>query len=234
MWGTIYRVLVCSHHLGGWRLGSAFAPTPFGFPYVISYISYNYNVGLLGLEWCLQSNISEVLGIGHRFSQGKGRRNLCSPCEGSLSLSLSPIYTHTHTPTHPHMFRVFMWWIKCLSSAWVFICVCISVNWMIPSRIVVDHEGSTNLNTIWCHWLQVLLNDGKTERVMLAHGSVLEASQEAVTEYRVLGPMINGCSWIELRPITSRKHQVFWTSYLSLLWTPALVLWLQCVTSFWR
>lgn len=55
---------------------------------------------------------------------------------------------------------------------------------------------------------KVLLNDGKTERVMLAHGSGLEASQEAVTEYRVLGPMINGCSWIELRPITSRKHQI--------------------------
>ncbi|GFY98977.1 pseudouridine synthase family protein [Actinidia rufa] len=36
----------------------------------------------------------------------------------------------------------------------------------------------------------------------------LEASQEAVTEYRVLGPMINGCSWIELCPHTSRKHQL--------------------------
>lgn len=58
---------------------------------------------------------------------------------------------------------------------------------------------------------QVFLNDGKTERVILAHGSGLEASQEAVTEYRVLGPMINGCSWIELRPLTSRKHQVLST-----------------------
>ncbi|KAG8369213.1 hypothetical protein BUALT_Bualt15G0127800 [Buddleja alternifolia] len=55
---------------------------------------------------------------------------------------------------------------------------------------------------------QVLLNDGKTERVILAHNSGLEASQEAVTEYRVLGPMINGCSWIELRPHTRRKHQL--------------------------
>ncbi|XVE91123.1 hypothetical protein DITRI_Ditri20bG0129500 [Diplodiscus trichospermus] len=36
----------------------------------------------------------------------------------------------------------------------------------------------------------------------------LEPSQEAITEYRVLGPMINGCSWIELRPLTSRKHQL--------------------------
>lgn len=55
---------------------------------------------------------------------------------------------------------------------------------------------------------KVLLNDGKTERVILAHPSGLEPSQKAVTEYRVLGPTINGCSWIELRPHTSRKHQL--------------------------
>uniref|UniRef100_A0A7N2KQZ1 Pseudouridine synthase RsuA/RluA-like domain-containing protein n=1 Tax=Quercus lobata TaxID=97700 RepID=A0A7N2KQZ1_QUELO len=54
---------------------------------------------------------------------------------------------------------------------------------------------------------KVLLNDGKTERVILAHQTGLEASQEAITEYRVLGPKINGCSWIELHPLTSRKHQ---------------------------
>ncbi|KAL2931030.1 RNA pseudouridine synthase 3 mitochondrial, partial [Bienertia sinuspersici] len=54
------------------------------------------------------------------------------------------------------------------------------------------------------HW--VLLDDGKTERVMLTHPSGVEASQEAMTEYWVLGPMINGCSCIELRPLTSRKH----------------------------
>ena len=59
-----------------------------------------------------------------------------------------------------------------------------------------------------CYHLQVLLNDGKTERVILAHQSGLEASQKAITEYRVLGPMISGCSWIELRPVTGRKHQV--------------------------
>ncbi|GAA0164532.1 RNA processing factor [Lithospermum erythrorhizon] len=55
---------------------------------------------------------------------------------------------------------------------------------------------------------KVMLDDGKTERVILANNSGLEASQEAVTEYRVLGPMINGCSWIELCPRTSRKHQL--------------------------
>ncbi|KAH9716452.1 RNA pseudouridine synthase 3 [Citrus sinensis] len=55
---------------------------------------------------------------------------------------------------------------------------------------------------------KVLLDDGKTERIILAQNSGLEASQEAMTEYRVLGPMINGCSWIELRPLTCRKHQL--------------------------
>ncbi|XP_047980935.1 RNA pseudouridine synthase 3, mitochondrial [Salvia hispanica] len=55
---------------------------------------------------------------------------------------------------------------------------------------------------------KVILDDGKTERVILAHNSGLEASQEAITEYRVLGPVINGCSWIELRPRTNCKHQL--------------------------
>ncbi|KAL3512440.1 hypothetical protein ACH5RR_025157 [Cinchona calisaya] len=55
---------------------------------------------------------------------------------------------------------------------------------------------------------KVILDDGKGERVILANCSGLEASQEAITEYRVLGPMINGCSWVELRPLTSRKHQL--------------------------
>ncbi|KAK9097712.1 hypothetical protein Syun_024757 [Stephania yunnanensis] len=54
---------------------------------------------------------------------------------------------------------------------------------------------------------KVLLNDGKTERIIIADPSGVEASQEAITEYRVLGPTINGCSWIELCPRTGRKHQ---------------------------
>ncbi|EPS65775.1 hypothetical protein M569_09000 [Genlisea aurea] len=55
---------------------------------------------------------------------------------------------------------------------------------------------------------KVLLDDGETEMVILSHNSGLEPSQPAITEYRVLGPTINGCSWIELRPRTSCKHQV--------------------------
>ncbi|KAK7377021.1 hypothetical protein VNO80_02441 [Phaseolus coccineus] len=55
---------------------------------------------------------------------------------------------------------------------------------------------------------KVLLNDGKTERIILANHSSVEPRQEAVTEFRVLGPKINGCSWVELRPLTYRKHQL--------------------------
>ncbi|KAL5079431.1 hypothetical protein RYX36_007852, partial [Vicia faba] len=57
--------------------------------------------------------------------------------------------------------------------------------------------------------VKVLMNDGKTERVMLAYHSSIKPPQEVVTEYRVLGLKINGCSWIEMRPLTYRKHQVF-------------------------
>jgi 23S rRNA-/tRNA-specific pseudouridylate synthase len=55
---------------------------------------------------------------------------------------------------------------------------------------------------------QVLLDDGKAERVILAYPSGVHGAQEALTEYRVLGPTINGCSWLELRPLTGRKHQI--------------------------
>ncbi|KAL5127142.1 RNA pseudouridine synthase 3, mitochondrial [Glycine soja] len=38
--------------------------------------------------------------------------------------------------------------------------------------------------------------------MILAHHSSVEPCQGAVTEYRVLGPKINGCSWVELCPLT--------------------------------
>ncbi|KAF5201260.1 Rna pseudouridine synthase 3 protein [Thalictrum thalictroides] len=56
--------------------------------------------------------------------------------------------------------------------------------------------------------MKVLLKDGKTERVVIAHPAGIEASQDAITEYRVLGPTINGCTWLELCPLTGRKHQL--------------------------
>lgn len=117
------------------------------------------------MEWCMWVNISEVLGVGNRFPQGEGRRDLCTTYKG-----------------FPLLFLTFAGFGQ---VEWLFI--------------------------VLVRWFQVLLDDGRTERVMLAQQSGLEASDEAVTEYRLLGPMINGCSWIELRPHTSRKHQVPWT-----------------------
>ena len=76
--------------------------------------------------------------------------------------------------------------------------------WLVSSSVLI---------VIVCLLFQVLLNDGKTERIILAHHSSVEPRQEAVTEYRVLGPQINGCSWVELRPLTYRKHQVSWKQF---------------------
>ena len=108
----------------------------------------------------------------------------------SLSLSLSLTHTHTHNPAS-----------LCASFSHVYLYIYESY-WSPAGSLFMRYM------VVCCFWLQVLLDDGKTERVILAHGSGLEASQEAITEYRVLGPMINGCSWIELCPHTSRKHQV--------------------------
>ncbi|CAA7407431.1 unnamed protein product [Spirodela intermedia] len=55
---------------------------------------------------------------------------------------------------------------------------------------------------------KVLLSGGRTERVILAHPSGIDGHRDAVTEYRVLGPTINGCSWVELHPLTGLKHQL--------------------------
>ncbi|KAK1578163.1 hypothetical protein Q3G72_028025 [Acer saccharum] len=64
--------------------------------------------------------------------------------------------------------------------------------------------GRTKESVSLLNWLFSDLNRGKSS---YKH-SGFEASQEAATEYRVLGPMINGCSWIELHTHTMRKHQL--------------------------
>ncbi|KAM5571596.1 hypothetical protein ABKV19_011934 [Rosa sericea] len=49
--------------------------------------------------------------------------------------------------------------------------------------------GKGRLNFVLLDLMKVLLDDGKTERLILAHQSGLEASQPALTQYRVLGPI---------------------------------------------
>ncbi|KAG4953651.1 hypothetical protein JHK87_039245 [Glycine soja] len=53
-------------------------------------------------------------------------------------------------------------------------------------------------------------------RMILAHHSSVEPCQGAVTEYRVLGPKINGCSWVELCPLTGSIRGWFWVELLLL------------------
>ncbi|PWA61503.1 hypothetical protein CTI12_AA369600 [Artemisia annua] len=73
---------------------------------------------------------------------------------------------------------------------------------------LVIHTLKENEGLICAPHTKGMLNGRTTEMIMLAYGCGLEASQEAVIEYRVLGPIISGCSWLELCLLTNHKHQV--------------------------
>ncbi|XP_057516744.1 RNA pseudouridine synthase 4, mitochondrial-like [Amaranthus tricolor] len=53
---------------------------------------------------------------------------------------------------------------------------------------------------------KVLLDDGRSERITIADGS--SSSQHAVTEFRVVETSAYGYTWLELCPVTGRKHQL--------------------------
>ncbi|GLJ15558.1 hypothetical protein SUGI_0255570 [Cryptomeria japonica] len=55
---------------------------------------------------------------------------------------------------------------------------------------------------------KVILDDGKSERILIADGSGADSGQDAITDYRVIGPPVHGCTWLELFPFTGRKHQI--------------------------
>lgn len=55
---------------------------------------------------------------------------------------------------------------------------------------------------------KVVLDGGRAEAIVVADDNNLEDALEAVTEYRVLGPSLHGCTWLELHPHTGRKHQL--------------------------
>ncbi|KAI5084279.1 hypothetical protein GOP47_0000448 [Adiantum capillus-veneris] len=55
---------------------------------------------------------------------------------------------------------------------------------------------------------KIVLDSGTSEAIVVAHDSNAEDALEAVTEYRVLGSSLNGCTWLELHPYTGRKHQL--------------------------
>ncbi|KNA07729.1 hypothetical protein SOVF_168390 [Spinacia oleracea] len=53
---------------------------------------------------------------------------------------------------------------------------------------------------------KVLVDDGKSERITVADNA--SSSQQAVTEYRVIESSSYGYTWLELSPVTGRKHQL--------------------------
>ncbi|KAJ7967523.1 RNA pseudouridine synthase 4 mitochondrial [Quillaja saponaria] len=55
---------------------------------------------------------------------------------------------------------------------------------------------------------KVVLDNGKSDRITIVDNSELSSSQHAITEYRVIGTSSHGYTWLELSPLTGRKHQL--------------------------
>ncbi|XP_024515469.1 RNA pseudouridine synthase 4, mitochondrial [Selaginella moellendorffii] len=56
--------------------------------------------------------------------------------------------------------------------------------------------------------LKMVLEDGKSDRVLIAADPKSENAIPAITEYQVLKRSVLGCTWLQLRPLTGRKHQL--------------------------
>ncbi|KAI3497366.1 hypothetical protein L1887_39924 [Cichorium endivia] len=55
---------------------------------------------------------------------------------------------------------------------------------------------------------KVVMDDGRSERITVVENVSITPSQHAVTEYRVLDSSTHGLTWLELSPLTGRKHQL--------------------------
>lgn len=55
---------------------------------------------------------------------------------------------------------------------------------------------------------KVVVDNGKSDRITIIDNSALLSSQHAVTEYRVISSSSQGYTWLELSPLTGRKHQL--------------------------
>ncbi|KAI3986962.1 hypothetical protein MKX01_039897 [Papaver californicum] len=55
---------------------------------------------------------------------------------------------------------------------------------------------------------KVIVDNGKSERITVVNDTNNMPSQHAVTEYRLVQSPIQGLTWIELSPLTGRKHQL--------------------------
>ncbi|KAG0480766.1 hypothetical protein HPP92_011624 [Vanilla planifolia] len=55
---------------------------------------------------------------------------------------------------------------------------------------------------------KVTIQQGKSERITVIKDEKPTSSQHALTEYKVIKTSSNGYTWLELRPLTGRKHQL--------------------------
>ncbi|GAA0166688.1 RNA processing factor [Lithospermum erythrorhizon] len=55
---------------------------------------------------------------------------------------------------------------------------------------------------------KVIVGDGKSELIQIRDNIESSGAQYAVTEYRVIGSSNHGFTWLELCPLTGRKHQL--------------------------
>ncbi|XP_027361518.1 RNA pseudouridine synthase 4, mitochondrial [Abrus precatorius] len=55
---------------------------------------------------------------------------------------------------------------------------------------------------------KVVVDNGGSDRITIVDNSTLMSSQHAITEYRVIGSLSRGYTWLELSPLTGRKHQL--------------------------
>ncbi|KAM7250467.1 hypothetical protein ACFE04_022350 [Oxalis oulophora] len=55
---------------------------------------------------------------------------------------------------------------------------------------------------------KVVMDNGKSERITVVDNTETMSSQHAITEYRVICPSSHGFTWLELSPLTGRKHQL--------------------------
>lgn len=56
---------------------------------------------------------------------------------------------------------------------------------------------------------KVVVDNGKSERITIMDSSSMVSTQRAITEYRVIQSSSHGYTWLELSPLTGRKHQVW-------------------------
>ncbi|WJX54537.1 hypothetical protein P8452_40407 [Trifolium repens] len=55
---------------------------------------------------------------------------------------------------------------------------------------------------------KVVVDNGKSDRITIVDNPTSLSSQHAITEYRVIGSSSHGYTWLELSPLTGRKHQL--------------------------